>query len=122
MDVRRKIATATDVSYEVTAGMTSPLPTGAGLVGSQSVSFAAGDIIQVVWLGQTVTTNDTGGAPDQFGFEGYTNVTNQTNNPTDTTTSNSYSDQTNTGPFTSAGVYDGAFVDTGAVFGSAPTF
>ena len=92
---------------------------GATLVGPSQISYAQGDIIQVVWLGQTVTTNDTGGAPDAFGFQGYTNVTNQDSGSTTPAFLNSYSSQTDTGPF---GTYDSAFTDGGTVFGTAPTF
>jgi hypothetical protein len=127
LDVRRKIATSSD--FSTSGGLTSALPSpSTALVGPAQISYIAGDIIQVVWLGQTVTTSDippppaTPPTPDMFGFEGYTNITAQTANPTSGTVANSYSSQTDTGPFL---VYDPAFIDAGppsGVFGAAPSF
>ncbi len=43
----------------------------AGATPSDNMSWAATDNIQVVWIGQAVTT--TAGSQDKFGYQGYTN-------------------------------------------------
>lgn len=85
------------------AGTTVALPTGA--TPATTLSYAANDIVQVMWLGQQVTGGTTGGQ-QLFGTQAYTI------NPTTTATSISYSDQTATGPWN----WDTTF------FGAAPTF
>jgi len=72
------------------------LPSGAG-----TISWTSGQIIQAVWMGQSVTT--AGSTAQNSGFQGYTNVTTQAKV--------SYTDQTAVGPWS----YD-------TTFGSAPTF
>lgn len=83
-------ATAGDTSAYVLPGTTGG-----------TISWASGEVIQAVWMGQAVTT--AGSTQQLSGFQGYTNVS--------TSTSVSYTDQTATGPFS----YD-------AAFGTAPTF
>lgn len=67
-----------------------------------TISWASGEVIQAVWMGQAVTT--AGSTQQLSGFQGYTNVS--------TSSTVSYTDQTATGPFS----YDTTD------FGSAPTF
>lgn len=84
------------------AGTSTPtLPTGA--TGTGSISWAANDIIQAMWLGQAVTAG-TGGTQG-FNVQGYTNVT------TGSTTSYSEQGPIPTGPFS----WD-------STFGTAPVF
>lgn len=85
------------------SGTTVALP--AGATPSTTLSYAANDIVQVMWLGQQVTGGTSGGQ-QLFGTQAYTV------NPTTTATSISYSDQTATGPWN----WDTTF------FGAAPTF
>lgn len=105
LDVRRLIAASNS--------STAALPTGDQLQGPASVDYLTGEIIQVVWLGQAVTTS--GSAQDLSGFQGYTNITAQLADPLDGTTSNGYSDQTVTGPWN----YDTVF-NTGTL--TTPSF
>lgn len=84
---------------EPTAGNNSAfaLPGGAG-----SIAWNSNDIIQAVWMGQSVTTGGTTG--QMSGFQGYSNITSGA--------TVSYTDQTTTGPWN----YDTTD------FGTAPTF
>ena len=52
---------------------TDPALLPAGATPSSNLSWAATDNIQVVWIGQAVTT--TAGTQDKFGYQGYTNFT-----------------------------------------------
>ena len=81
------------------SGTSAALP--AGATPATTISWATGDIIQAMWLGQEVTAG-TGGAQD-FGVQGYTNVT--------TPATASYSDQSSVGPW-----------NWDATFGTAPSF
>lgn len=81
------------------AGTSVALPTGA--TPATTISWAANDIIQAMWLGQEVTAG-TGGT-QAFGVQGYTDVT--------TAVTASYSDQSAVGPW-----------NWDTTFGTAPTF
>jgi len=75
--------------------------TSVALPNSASVTWASGDVIQAVWMGQSVTAVAT----QVSGYQAYAVVAGST------TASVSYSDQTSTGPWS----YD-------TTFGTAPTF
>ena len=75
-----------------------------------TLSYSSGDILQVMWVGQTVGGGTSTGGAQTFGAQAYTTNPNATG--TTTTASVNYANQASTGPWN----WDSAF------FGAAPTF
>lgn len=75
-----------------------------------SLTYVSGDILQVMWVGQTVGGGSSTGGAQTFGAQAYTTNPNSTGSATSATVN--YANQASTGPWN----WDTAF------FGAAPTF